>query len=339
LPWFGVWLQFLLCAGVIGVSGTLLCRYGDVLGEKTGMGRTWIGLTVVAVITSLPETSTGVSAVLWVKAPDITVGDLLGSCVFNLMILAVVELLHSPGPVLTMADRGHLLAASFGVVMLGVAAMGVMTRSPTAPLTMVHVGLSSPVLVCCYLVAMRALFRYQRRERVAYLADHEEELLYGHIGMKEAALKFVGNALVVAAAGIWMPRVADHLAQLMGWKQSLVGSVFVAAATSLPELVVTLGALQLGAVDLAVGNLFGSNLINLALIGLMDVLYYQAPILQVCAPEHVGTALMAILMTGIAMAEMMYRPQKKALRWMSLGAFLLALLFGAHIFLQMVAKG
>jgi cation:H+ antiporter len=132
--------------------------------------------------------------------------------------------------------------------------------------------------------------------------------------------------------------VAASLAQLMGWQQSMVGTVFVAAATSLPELVVTMAALRLGAVDLAVGNLFGSNLVNLALLGLMELLYLQGPMLETVSRQHAGTGVMAMVMTGIAMAEMVYRPRKKTLRWMSIGAFALAFLYVAHIFLQMLAE-
>jgi cation:H+ antiporter len=332
-----VWLEFFLVAGTITVAGSRLSNYGDVLAEKTGMGRTWLGLVVLAAITSLPELATGVSAITWVQAPELTVGDLLGSCMFNLLILAVVDLLYPPGPVLTAAHRGHLLAACFVVVMLGVAIMGLIATPPMTGVVLGHVDLNCPVLILCYLVAMRSLFRYQRRDREAYLAEHEETLLYEDVGLGSAAVKFTFSALVVVAAGIFLPRVATRIAEVMGWQQSVVGTIFVAAATSLPELVVTLSALRLGAIDLAVGNLFGSNLVNLGILGLMGLVYVKAPLLQVVSPKHVGTGVMAVIMTGIAAAEMMYRPHQKVLRWMSLGAFSLVFLYAAHIFVQMLA--
>jgi cation:H+ antiporter len=333
----GVWLQFLLIAGAITVAGSRLSKYGDVLAEKTGMGRTWLGLVVLAAVTSLPEMATGTSAILWVHVPDITVGDLLGSCMFNLLILAVVDLFYPRSPVLTAAHRGHLLAACFGVVMLGVAVMGLSTPPALGRISLGYLGLSSPVLLLCYLVAMRSLFRYQRRERAAFLAEHDETLLYEDVSLSAGLVKFALSALVVVGAGIFLPRVADRIAGLMGWQQSVVGTVFVAAATSLPEMVVTLSALRLGAVDLAVGNLFGSNLINLGILGLMGFLYVKAPLLQAVSTKHAGTGVMAIIMTGIAATEMMYRPQKKTLRWMSSGAFILVFLYAAYVFVQMLA--
>jgi cation:H+ antiporter len=338
LSGWGIWLQFLLVTGAITFSGTRLSRYGDILAEKTGMGRTWLGLVVLATITSLPELSTGVSSVLWLDAPDITVGDLLGSCVFNLLILAVIDLQYSDSPALTAADQGHLLAACFGMMMLGLTVMGLMAHHPMATIAFGHVGLISPVLLVCYLVAMRSLFRYQRRERAAFMAKQKEELIYGQVALRPAALIFGVHALVVISAGSFLPSVADGIAQFMGWQQSVVGTVFVAAATSLPELMVTFGALRLGAVDLAVGNLFGSNLINLGTLGLMGFLYVKTPILQAVTGKHVGTAMMAIVMTAIAGAELIYRPQKKALRWLSIGAFLMAFLYAAHVFIQIIAR-
>ncbi len=335
---WSVWLQFLLLAGAITVSGSRLTKYGDVLAEKTGLGRTWLGLVVLAAVTSLPELATGVSSVLWVQAPDLTVGDLLGSCMFNLLILAGVDLFYPPGPVLTAADRGHLLAACFGVVMLGVAVMGLMTPPPLSGLSLGHLDLSSPVLILCYLVAMRSLFRYRRRELAAYQAEQAEALIYVDVSFKAAAWKFGLHALVVVAAGVFLPRVAAQIAQVMGWQQSLVGTVFVAAATSLPEMVVTVSALRLGAVDLAVGNLFGSNLVNLGILGLMGFIYLKAPLLQAVSGKHLGTGVVAIIMTGIAATEMMYRPQKKVFRWLSLGAFSLAFLYAAYVFVQILSR-
>jgi cation:H+ antiporter len=337
LSGWSVWLQFILIAGTIAVAGHRLSIHADVLAEKTGMGRTWLGLVMLAAVTSLPELATGLSAVLWVQAPDLTVGDLLGSCMFNLLILALVDLLYPRGPVLTAAHRGHLLAVCFIVMMLGVAVMGLIAPTPLTGITLGHVDLSSPILILCYLVAMRSLFRYQRRDRVAYLAEHEETLFYQDVSLGAAAGKFALSAMVVVAAGIFLPRVAAQIAAVMGWQQSMVGTVFVAAATSLPEMVVTLSALRLGAVDLAVGNLFGSNLVNLGVLGLMGLLYVKAPLLQVVSAKHAGTGVMALIMTGIAAAEMMYQPQKKTLRWMSAGAFILAFLYAAYVLIQMMA--
>lgn len=328
------WLQFLACMTVIAVSGSQLSRQGDVIAAKTGLGRTWLGLVLLATVTSMPELISGSSAILWVKAPDLAVGDLFGSCLLNLAMLAVADFYHPPGPVLTAAERGQVLAAAFAIIMLAVATLGVMARSPIANLAWGHIGLSTPVLFCCYLVSMRVLYRFQRRERREYLAEQQERPEFAEASLKVAVLKFSGHAAVVVAAALWLPRVAVQLAHGMGWQESLMGTIFVAFATSLPELVVTISALQMGAVDLAIGDLFGSVLINVNLLGVFDLLTFNYPLLLTVSPLHAATGLTTILMAGIAAVELIYRPKKKALGWLSTGAFLLALLYGINVVVQ-----
>jgi cation:H+ antiporter len=93
-----VWLQFGICACLIGYAGTKLAHYGDVIASKTGWSRSWVGLVLLATVTSLPELSTGVSSVALANAPNIAVGDVLGSCMLNLAILALADLMLRKEP-------------------------------------------------------------------------------------------------------------------------------------------------------------------------------------------------------------------------------------------------
>ena len=112
-------LQFAVCAALIGRAGFALSRSADRLARHHGWGRSWVGLTMLATVTSLPELATGISAVAWVDAPNLAVGDALGSCVFNLVFLVVVDGLQRRQPMYRDASATHLLTAAFGVVMLG----------------------------------------------------------------------------------------------------------------------------------------------------------------------------------------------------------------------------
>lgn len=73
-------------------AGSNLARYGEVIAEKTGVAATWIGLFLVVAVTSLPELFAGVSSILIVDDPDLAVGDVLGSTLFNLAIAAIAGL-------------------------------------------------------------------------------------------------------------------------------------------------------------------------------------------------------------------------------------------------------
>jgi cation:H+ antiporter len=326
-----LWLQYLACGAAITVSGYQLCRQGDIIAARTGLGRTWIGVVLLASATSLPELITGSTAVVWLDLPDLAVGNVFGASLMNLLMLAIADLFHRPGPVLTAAGRGQVLAAALAIIALSVATLGVMARSPLNHVAVGHLGLYTPVLLACYLVGMRILYRFQKREYREYLAGRREEPEVAEGSLAQAVVKFSLHALVVVAAAVWLPRVASDLAIHMNWQQPLMGTIFVALATTLPELVVTLSALKIGAVDLAIGDLFGSVLFNINLLAIFDLLSFPYPVLQRVAPTHAATGLMAILMTAIAAVELVYRPEKKILGWLSAAALLMAFLYACTV--------
>src|SRR3989338_4203238 len=109
-----VWLQFAGLALVISFAGYHLSYYADLISERTGLGRNWIGLILLSTITSLPELVSGVSAMAIAQTPDLAVGDILGSCVFNLTLVFVLDLLHREGSVYSRATQGHILAGALG---------------------------------------------------------------------------------------------------------------------------------------------------------------------------------------------------------------------------------
>jgi cation:H+ antiporter len=316
-----VWLQFFVCIALIGFAGVKLSRYGDILAEKTGMGGTWVGLVLLASVTSLPELITGASAVTLAHTPNIAVGNVLGACVMNLLMIVILDFLHRGESVYTRASHGHILAAGFGVVLLAFVGFNLLLGDKMAP-SLGHVGLYTPVILLLYLVAMRTLFRYERQQQDDYV--EERAARYPDITLQRAALRYALAAAVVIVAALWLPFVADRMAEVMGWHRSFVGTIFVALATTTPELVVTVAALRLGALNMAIANLFGSNLFNLALLALDDVLFQPGPLLSHVNPVHAVSAFSAIAMTGAAIVGLFYRPAGRLFRtvgWASMFLF------------------
>src|SRR3990170_7758783 len=120
-----LWLGFIVCTSIILYSGTKLSRYGDIIAEKTGLGRVWIGVVLMASVTSLPELVTGITSVTYAGVPDIAAGDVLGSCVFNMLILAILDAVHRPMPISAKAHQGNVLSAGFGILLLSVVALSI----------------------------------------------------------------------------------------------------------------------------------------------------------------------------------------------------------------------
>ncbi len=327
-------LGFLACAIAIAIAGTYLSRYGDVIARRTGMGGSWVGLVLIATVTSLPELATGVSAVTINQAPEIAVGDVLGSCVFNLLIIVVLDLLQRGESVYTRARQGHILSAGFGVVLIGFAGFNVLLAEGGPHWAWGHVGLYSPVIVVLYAIAMRTVFRYESShpEPGAGEALGERDLT-----LKQALQRYAAAALVVVAAGIWLPYLGKALSAQMGWSQSFVGTLFVAAATSLPEVAVCVAALRIGALDMAIGNLFGSNLFNIFILAIDDALYLKGPLLSDVSTVNAVSALSAIMMTGVAIVGLLFRPKQRVIRtvsWASIVLFVFYLLNAYILYLH-----
>jgi cation:H+ antiporter len=140
LPWLT--LQLLLCAAAMARAGYVLSESADTLADAYGWGRGWVGLALLATVTSLPELASGISAVALVGAPNLAVGNALGACVFNLFFLVIVDALQPRQPIYRHASPSHLLSAAFGIVLLGLATLGLLAGARTP--AFLNLGLTRP---------------------------------------------------------------------------------------------------------------------------------------------------------------------------------------------------
>lgn len=328
---FLVWFEFGACAALIALAGWRLSLYGDVIAEKTGLSGTWIGVVLLASVTSLPELATGVSAVAAANAPNIAVGDVLGSCVFNLAILVVLDLAHRSESIYTKARQGHILSAGFCVLLLSFVGFSLLLAPRIGGLTLGHVGIYTPVIVVLYLLSMRVVFSYEKRQMAAYAEEAAER--YPHLTLGQAVLRYALAALAVVGAGIWLPFIGKDIAGLYNWHASFVGTLFIAAATSLPELAVTLSAMRLGALDMAIANLLGSNLFNLFILAIDDAFYRNGPLLSHVSATQAASVMSALAMTGAVIVGLLYRPPGRLFRtvgWISI-LLLLVYMLNAYV--------
>ncbi len=330
-----IWLQFLGLALVIVFAGVRLARYGDVLGEKSGLGRSWIGVVLLAATTSLPELFTGFGATALTRLPDIAVGDVLGSCMFNLLILSLMDAVQ-PEPLSTRAHQGHALSIGFGLVLTGIAGFGLLGGARLPALG--WIGLTTPALIGVYVISMRLIFSHEQHRRARETQEVAEELRYADITLGRAVFHYSVAALLVIGAATLLPGIGEQLAHRTGLGQAFVGSLFIAITTSLPEIVVSLTAVRIGAIDLGVGNILGSNLFNLLILGLDDIFFREGPLLAAVDASH-GVAIIAVVtMNGLFLAGLTYRVMTKrfAISW-DTGA--IAAVYAAAIGLGYLLRG
>lgn len=345
-PLWMLWSQLLTCLLVIGVAGYWLSRYGSAIGALTGMAGSWVGFTLLAGVTTLPEMVTSVSALRFANAPDIAVGGLLGSAVFNMGLLVALETL-SRGGLYTTASRAHLVPAALGSAMLGVVIASLLLEHSWLAPSLSHVGSYTPFILIGWLAAMRVMFT--RDQAAAASADAVEAAVPARplgpatvpersaarvarppLTLRRALGGYLASAVAVVVAGLWLPFVAKALAQAHEWGQGFVGTLLVAAITSAPELAVTLSAARLGALDMAIGNVVGANLLNVAMIGLGDLVYTPGPLLRAASLSHVASAIAALAMTLLFMLGVQARIRRPGFGGVSVIGVLLVLIFVAN---------
>ncbi len=329
------WLLFILCAVVILVAGTQLSTYGDMIADMTGLGRTWIGVVLLASVTSLPELITGFSSTAIFRVPDIAMGDIAGSCMFNLLIIAMLDALHSSAPISARVHQGQVLSASFGIILLGLVSLGIILGEMLPVIGWVSV--LSVLFVAIYLLAMRTIFTYEQRRLVeTFVAEMATEVEARHPSNVRVYGLFTLNAVLIVGAALYLPGLAAKLAESTGLGQTFFGTIFVALSTSLPEVVVSIAALRIGAIDMAVGNVLGSNLFNVGILALDDLFYTPGPLLAAVEPSHIVAVLGAMVMTAIAVVGLTYRSGSKRLfiAWDALGIVVVYALVSVALYLM-----
>jgi cation:H+ antiporter len=316
-----VWIKFVICLLVIFFSGRKVARYGDIIAEKTGLGGVWVGLVLIAVLTSLPELFNGVSAVTLVDAPGLTVGNLLGANMFNLFNLALLDMFYHHRPLLSMISSTHRLTGIFSLILVLLVAVFIIISNRVDALAVGWIGWYSPLIIVLYAVFARIVFQYERNLSM----DKEVELMYAGESSRKVYLYFSIAAMFIIGAGIWLAFIGDEIAGTYGWGESFVGSLFLGFTTTLPEITVSYAAFRIGAIDLGVANLIGSNLFNMTIISIDDVLYVKGPLLAAVSESHLVTAFTVIIMSLVFIAGFNIR-QRKFFR-LSWWNYLLVLLF------------
>lgn len=303
-------IEFFALAAVVAVAGTFLARFGDAIGELTGMGRTLAGLLLLALATSLPELALDCSAALQ-GAADLAVGDLFGSSLFNLLILATLDLtFRTGGRMLSHAAAAHAISATMAMVLTGMALLFLQLRLDWTPLG--HVGMGSLAIGVTYVLLLRLVYfdQLHAARETPVDAPLEEPPDYGDLSLRRAIVGYIAATAVIFASAPLLAMVADRLAEESGLGRTFVGTTLVALSTSLPEMVTTLAAVRMRAYDLAVGNILGSNSFNMAILIGVD-LFYAEPLYASVSQTHALTATAVIIITAVAMMGLLYRGRRR----------------------------
>lgn len=324
---FIVWMEFAVSAALIIWAGTSLTKNADLIAEKTGLGILWAGALLLPMATSLPEIVTSCRAAA-INAPDIALGNVFGSNTFNVTLIAFVDLLSPGPPVLRQVKIGHILTAAMAIALTSFISVNMIYPST---LSFLGVGLECWFVFIFYIAGTRLLLRYEKRYPVLK-GDVLPNNLEGR-SLFRGIISFILAGAVIMFAGTLLADTGKIISHETGLGETLVGTIFIAIATSLPELVTTASAARMGLPDMAVGNIFGSNFLNLSIVFFADIFYRPGQILKNVSIDQFFTAQASIFLMALAIVGLIYRSNKTVAR---LGLDSIALILTYLIVLMML---
>ena len=307
-----LWIQLGVSAAVILGASLFLTKSADVIAIKTGLGRSMVGVVLLATATSLPELGTGISAVSIVGQPDLAVGGAFGSNLFNLLIIGLLDIFWWKRYLLNHVSMSSVVVGILGIVVISLGGAAVLLHDMTTLFNGWPISPVSLVLVVGFALSMYLIYLFEQKQGAGEggTANDQPER-YASQRLPWHIVIYAGSALVVVAAAVWLSFVSDDLAVEMGWDASFMGTQFLAAATSLPELATSSAALRIAAPELAITNLLGSNLFNMGFVLFLDdVAYTEGPIWAAVSPVHALTAAIAVVMTSVVVLAVVSRPRR-----------------------------
>ena len=310
-------LIFVVLAGFIIMVGKKLSLYGDAIGDLMGIEKSWIGIVMLAAVTSLPEMVTSISATL-MGNPQMAVANIFGSNLFNIFVVFIVDIFVLRSTSLSSkVSSKNFMGGFWAIILTLIFLLGFIF--PTEGI--MNISLFSMMILGVYFIAMKCIYMYEHQENDELSEILEEEVKGFHeveeggITLSQAKKGFAINAFFVVTLGTGLSFVGDRIASApffgIELGQSFVGLILIAMATSLPELTVSIEAIKLKSYDMAVGNLLGSNIFNIMIIFITDLFLRDQNIYQTLSSFHLLTAIFSMLILLVFMMGIMFKKKKR----------------------------
>ncbi len=313
-------LEFLIAGGVVLALSIRLTHEADQLERLTPLSELWIGMLLLAFVTSLPEAVNSIGATLLEGALDLGVGNLTGSNMFNLLIIVALDLAQGPGPILLMVKESQVFVAAAGILLMAAVGGAIAHGIPSGAVSGLG-GLTSITFSVAIFVAFLVVSWLLVNRDDGPPVTEEKPELPPNTSLKRTVTIFSLAAVGVVFASIWLLNICNTMAIrpitigthhiILG--HSFVGSFLLAMATSLPELFVSLGALKLGRVNMAVANILGSNIMNMSFIPIMHLVSRQMGFYSAISPSSLVMLFAAITMTTLFIVGLLAQSKRSFL--------------------------
>lgn len=312
---------FAAAAAAVWAAGTRMARYADVIGAKTGIGHAALGLLLLGGVTSLPEAAVAASAALS-GATALAINNVLGGVAMQVAILALADFAIGRRALTSVVpDPTTMLQGALNIVLLAIVGAGIVVGD----VVVFGVGVWSWGILAFYLFSIRLLSATRETHpwRVNPLPEQTSPLLSSGtadqmhdegMSLRRVLYRTGAGAGVILVAGFLLSQTGEAIAEQTGIGSSFTGAVLVAVSTSLPEVSTVLAAARLGLYTMAISDIFGTNLFDIALIWLVDALGTGDAVLNSVGRFSQFAVLLAIAVTALFVVGLAERRDRTVMR-------------------------
>ncbi|MDE2802077.1 MAG: hypothetical protein OXK21_04260 [Chloroflexota bacterium] len=314
---------FLGSSAVVIFSAIALARAGDVIAARTGLGHLWVGSLLIAGATSLPELVTNITAVR-IDNPGLAAGNILGANMLNVSNLAVIAAVFGGREIYQRLSRGQEYLAIEAFILTALAATYVLMDPDLNWFGVTPAAIS---ILVVYLIGSRVLY-VASKAGGGELQEQapDKSLSWGWI-------VFIVSAVFVAVSAWALAVSADAIAEETGISASFIGVLAVAIVTTLPELTVGITAIRIGAPEMAVAGLYGSNAFNIAILAVADIAYVEGSLFGALDDSHIVAGGFAVLLMGLGLIQVRLRRTLKYFALTEPSTILIVAIYLAGLFL------
>ncbi|MBR7009062.1 MAG: cation transporter [Ruminococcus sp.] len=258
MMWVFIYAALAVCVVFFSIK---LANYVDLIDKKTDLSGAFIGGVILAAVTSLPELFTSISAVLFVKQPDLVMGNILGSNLFNMCILGGAALIAAKSLCRSTIGSSHFKTTVITFIMFAIMMLPVVFKKDY---TVVGISVYSIILLVLYACSIKFMAGDSAESEGEDTSD---------LTLKQIIIRFIIMAVLLVVASIFITIAADHLSEEFKLGKTVGGALFLGVATSLPELTSSIALIRKGNFNACAGNVMGSGVFNFCIISVADILY------------------------------------------------------------------
>lgn len=288
---------YLVIAAAIIYLSNKASFYVDQIDKKTSLSGAFIGGVMLSAVTSLPELFTSISSTLFLSKPGLAIGNILGSNIFNMAVLALLMVIFlKPYSKVKVAKSHIIVTLIVAIIYLAV----VLNLFNLINFEIFTVNITSLIIIALYIIAVRYMSNDDGGGE--NIDDNSCDL-----SVKQIGIRFALTGVGIIILSIAITYVTDNIATRLNLGTGLAGALFLGIATSLPEVSSTIALFKIKNYNIAIGNIIGSNIFNLLILAITDVIYIGKGVYDYSDPKTINLLIFGTVAVILLLLTMKFK--------------------------------